>query len=139
MDISSRKGGTAILFDRHGNELLNTVVIAPSGQGMSLNPFAEISENGLEALLRSMCSEGLSSAELAELEDQIEAVAPALIELRDGGHLDLNVREVANAAKLEGMVQLADDERLSELSRNRCRALRDRYLAQGVKALLGNL
>lgn len=138
MDISSRKGGTAIIFDRH-NELPNTVVIAPSGQGMSLNPFDEITENGLEALLRSMCSEGLSSAELAELEDQIEAVVPALIELRDGGHLKLNVREVAEAAKLEGMMQLADDERLSELSRNRCRALRDRYLAQGVKALFGHL
>ena len=103
----------------------------------SLNPIATASERDVSTLIRSLACEGLSQEELSELDDQLEATIPALIELRDAGHVTLNMRVVAESATLEGWMRLADDSRLSPLSRNRAAAIRDRYLSQGVKRLLG--
>lgn len=138
MEFLNRKG-TPVTFQLHAGDLSNTVVVGTAGQGMTLNPFAGATEEELSHLLRAMCSEGLDAADLAELEDQIGAVVPAVVELRDAGHLVLTARAIADAGKLEGIMELAEDTRLSDLSRNRCRALRDRYIVQGVKALLGHL
>lgn len=141
MEFIDRKGTPVTLNGAaaSGDEW-NTVVIIQPGQGMGvgINPFAGATGEELAQLLHNMCADGLNAADLAELEDQIEAVVPAVIELRDAGHLILSARVIADTATLEGIMQLADDSRLSELSRNRCRALRDRYVLQGVKALLGH-
>lgn len=103
------------------------------------NPFSSASADEISQVCLTMAGAGLSAAELAELEDQIEATVPALVELRDAGHIELNTREIAVAATVEGMMRLAEDSRLTELSRNRCRAMRDRMVVQGVKQLLGHL
>jgi hypothetical protein len=63
---------------------------------------------------------------------------PALIELRDAGHIKLNMRVIIDNSDLDGLMALADDGRLSALSRMRCKAIRDRILVQGVKLLLGH-
>lgn len=138
MDFIDRKG-TPVTVAPHSSNFSNSVVIGSAGQGMAFNPFSSATRDELSRLLHSMCAEGLDVATLAELEDQIEAVVPAVVELRDAGHLVLTARSIADASKLEGMMQLAEDPRLSDFSRNRCRALRDRYIAQGVKALLGHI
>lgn len=103
---------------------------------VAFNPFAQGSASEIERLLRELCAPGLSDAERSELDDQIEALVPALIELRDAGHLALTARTLAESATLQGLVRLASDTRLSELSRNRCAAVRDRLLVQGIRILL---
>lgn len=108
---------------------------APSA---SFNPAEVLNDEALADLLRTMCKAGLAPAEQAEVEDQIEALVPALVELRDAGHLKLNMAVIAEHGKLDGFMRLADDQRLSDLSRRRCKAIRDRIVAQGVKALLGH-
>ena len=105
----------------------------------AFNPFSEGNVAELSALLRVMCVDGLKPADAAELEDQIEAVVPAAIELRDKGYLVLNPKTFIDLAGLEGLMSLASDQRLSELSRLRCRAMRDRMIVLGVKSLLGHL
>lgn len=104
---------------------------------ISLNPFALASSDEMEALLRAMCSHGLSAKEAAEMGDQIEALVPAVVELRDSGHIQLNARTLASFASLDGFSQLANDARLSTLTRRRCEAIRVRMIVHGVKALLG--
>lgn len=138
MEFLNRKG-RPVTFEFHTGDLCNSVVVGIAGQGMTLNPFADATEEELSRLLHGMCSEGLNAADLAELDDQIEAVVPAVVELRDAGFLVITARAIADAGKLEGLMELAEDAKLSDLSRNRCRVLRDRYIAQGVKALLGQL
>lgn len=104
---------------------------------VSLNPFERASEIEIEGLLRALCAFGLSPSEAAELDDQIEALVPAVVELRDGGHLALNVRVLSELGQLEGFMTLAEDERLTDLSRRRCAAIRDRMIVLGVKAIFG--
>lgn len=62
---------------------------------------------------------------------------PAAIELRDQAHLNLNAKVLADLAKLDGFMSLAVDERLTDLSRKRCAAIRDRMIVQDVKTMLG--
>src|SRR5450830_936815 len=107
-------------------------------RGVALNPAAEMSAPELETFLRTACSYGLSLPEQVEIEDQIEALAPAIVELRDAGHIKLNMSVIASYGKLDGFIQLADDVRLTDLSRNRCRAIRDRLVVLGVKQILGH-
>lgn len=103
----------------------------------SFNPFAEASEVEMEGLLRALCADGLSASDAAELDDQIEALVPAVVELRDGGHLALNVRVLSELGQLEGFMSLAEDKRLTDLSRRRCAAIRDRMIVRGIKAIFG--
>jgi hypothetical protein len=104
----------------------------------TFNPFAEAVTSDIELMLRAMCSPGLSPSETEELEDQIEALVPAVVELRDQGHLALNARVLSDMARLEGFMSLAVDERLTNLSRCRCAAIRDRMIARGVQSILGH-
>lgn len=111
----------------------------PAGQQATrLNPFAEADADWIEGFLRMTCVEGARAADRAELEDQIEALVPALVELRDAGHIELNALTLASYGTLDGFVQLAGDARLSELSRRRCEAMRVRLVVQGIKALWGH-
>lgn len=104
----------------------------------SLNPFATAPAVWIEDFLRLTCADGLRPADRAELEDQIEALVPAVVELRNGGHIQLNAAALASFASSEGFWQLANDARLSDLARRRCEAIRVRMVVQGVKALLGH-
>lgn len=108
------------------------------GASASFNPAEGMSEEELASFLRTISQDGLSTADQAEIEDQIEALAPALVELRDAGHIKLNMAVIVEHGKLEGFMALAEDDRLTDLSRRRCRAIRDRLVVQGVKALLGH-
>jgi hypothetical protein len=54
------------------------------------NPVGDCSEGELTDLLRRMCLHG--DAADAEIEDQIEALAPVVIELRDRSGVDLNMK-----------------------------------------------
>lgn len=107
--------------------------------GILLNPFAIASAEELELLLRAMCSQGLTPKQAAELDDQIEALVPAVIELRDAGHVPLSASALRAFATLDGFSQLSADARLSALARRRCEAIRVRMVVQGVKALLGHI
>lgn len=111
------------------------LVLNPLHQDASttLNPFASAEE-----FLRSTCAEGLSADDCREVEDQIEALVPALVQLRDGGHIELNARTLVNFGSLDGFSQLAGDKRLTDLNRQRCEAIRVRLVVQGVKVLLGH-
>ena len=106
---------------------------------IGLNPFAIGTVRPLSDLLRNLCSLGLDDQETAELDDEIEALVPALVELRDRGHLKLNMAVVVDHATFAGFSRLAQDERLSALSRARCVAMRNRKLVIAVKAHLGHI
>lgn len=105
----------------------------------TFNPLETADCESIASLLRQLCSEGLSAEDQTELDDQIEAVVPALVELRDGGHLNLNFATVAEYATLDGFMRLAGDDRLTSLSRSHCIAIRNRMVALGVKAFLGHI
>ncbi len=105
----------------------------------TLNPFAVASSDELASILRAMCNQGLRANEAVELDDQIEALVPAVIELRDAGYVNLDARTIASFATPDGFSQLAADSRLSDLARRRCEAIRVRMVVQGVKALLGHI
>lgn len=110
-----------------------------NGEHGSFNPLDGADADSMAALLLQLCATGLTSEDRAELGDQIEAIVPALIELRDAGYVRLNLAQVVSHAKLDGFTRLAGDERISPLSRARCAAIRNRMIARGVKALLGHL
>lgn len=105
----------------------------------AFNPLCIANPEAIASLLRQICAEGLSAEDQIELDDQIEAIVPALVELRDGGYLELNFAVVASHATLHGFTRLADDERLTSLSRARCVAIRNRMIVAGVEALLGHI
>jgi len=105
----------------------------------SMNPFAAAPADEIEAILRAMCTHGVAPAEAADLDDQIEALAPAAVELRDLGHIELNAKTLIDLGTLKGFTSLAADDRLSRLSRQRCAAIRDRMLVHGVRAVLGHI
>lgn len=108
----------------------------PAAVSIALNPLSKATDSELESLLRSMCDQGLSPTDAMELDDQIEALVPAVIELRDGGHLELNARVLTSFGTLAGFMSLSVDDRLSDLSRRRCSAIRDRMIANSLKAIL---
>lgn len=109
-----------------------------SPERITQNPFATAPVNWIGKFLRETCSDGLRPALRAEMEDQINALVPALVELRDAGHVQLNARALAAFASVEGFSLLACDTRLSEASRRRCDAVRVKMVVQGVRALLGH-
>lgn len=111
-----------------------------NGRCGSFNPLEAIDVDSMGTLLLQLCEVGVRTEEdRAELVDQIEAIVPALIELRDGGHVCLNFGVVTSYATLDGFARLAADNRLTPLSRMQCRAIRNRMIACGVKALLRRL
>lgn len=118
-------------------EKVRVPLVTLSG-GIALNPFAMASECEMEELLLAMCKEGLSTADQADMHDQIEALVPAVVELRDAGYLQPNARVVSDLGTLNGFMTLAADSRLSDLTRCRCAAIRDRMIVHGVKAMLGH-
>lgn len=104
-------------------------------QPTSLNPLADAPCDFVEDFLRKICSLTEDDRPTqAEIEDQIEALAPALVELRDAGHVNLNMAVAMSYGTLDGFIRLAADERLSSLSRARCAAIRDRLIVFGIKA-----
>lgn len=114
--------------------------VPANGRSGSFNPLEAIDADSMGALLLQLCEIGTNSEEgRAELVDQIEAIVPALIELRDSGHISLNLGVVRSYATLDGFTRLAADDRLSPISRMQCRAIRNRMIARGVQALLGHL
>lgn len=104
----------------------------------TFNPFSTAPADWIEQFLLTTCADGLSTSDRRELEDQIEALVPAVVELRDAGHVDLNARAIASFGTLDGFMRLAADTRLSELARARCEAIRTRLIVHGVRALLGH-
>lgn len=102
------------------------------------NPFAAAPMSWIEDFLRQTCADGLRPAQRSEMEDQINALVPAIVELRDGGHIQLNARALASFTSEEGISGLARDTRLTEATRRRCEAIRERMIVKGMKALLGH-
>lgn len=119
-------------------EVMSALIPQEIDGARSFNPFALASADEMEALLRGMCSQGPADKDAVELDDQIEALVPAVVELRDGGHVELSVASLVSFATLDGFSRLANDARLSDLARQRCEAIRVRIVVQGVKALLGH-
>ncbi len=113
--------------------------IVASQQHGSFNPLEAADADAMAALLWQLCTAGLNAEDRSEAGDQIEAIVPALIELRDGGHVRLNFALVVSYATLDGFTSLANDKRLTSLSRAQCAAIRNRMVVRGVKALLGHL
>ncbi|WP_186214541.1 hypothetical protein [Burkholderia gladioli] len=102
---------------------------------LSLNPLVAAPADYIDQFLRNLCERDDDTPEIREeLHDQLEALVPALVELRDGGHLGLNMGVVTSMATLPGFVQLAVDDRLSPLSRARCEAIRNRMIARSIRA-----
>ena len=102
---------------------------------IAFNPLADASVETITELFRQMCAhDGDSLDHRAEIDDQLEALVPALVELREAGHVKLNMAVAASYGTLDGFMRLADDERLTPLSRARCAAIRNRLLAQSLKA-----
>lgn len=102
------------------------------------NPAAACSERKLTDLLRAMCTPAEGAADSAEIEDQIKALVPAVIELRDRYGVELNMKVISDFGTLAGFGQLADDARLSDLVRQRCKAIHTRLVVMGVKAIMGH-
>ncbi|MBC9969110.1 hypothetical protein [Ralstonia insidiosa] len=103
------------------------------------NPLDQASAEEIDGFLRQVCAtQGETREEQTEIADQLEALVPALVELRDAGHIPLNMAVVASYGTLDGFMRLAGDERLTPLSRARCAAIRNRLLAQSLKALFRN-
>lgn len=103
-----------------------------------LNPVAACSEGELTDLLRTQCIQADSATNRVEIEDQIAAMVPAVIELRDSFGLGMNIKVLSEFGTLAGFSQLADDVRLSDLARQRCKAIHTRLVVMGVKAILGH-
>lgn len=102
------------------------------------NPAESLSAAELTVLLRTICNRGLTVKQQRELGDQLDAIVPALIELRDAGHMELNMTTIVKNASREGFWNLACDSRLSPTVRQRCKAMHDKILMQDVQALLGH-
>ncbi|MCL6485253.1 MAG: hypothetical protein I4O49_14005 [Janthinobacterium lividum] len=103
---------------------------------LALNPLADASEAAVKEFLRQVCSIGADSQEERnEIDEQLEALVPALIELRDAGHIKLNMAVAARYGTLDGFMRLAADERLTPPSRYRCSAIQNRLLAKSLKSL----
>lgn len=105
----------------------------------AINPFYSANADDIELMLRSLCSEGMSPSEISELNDQIEALVCAAVDLRDKGFINLDALTLSKMAELDGFCSLANDERLSPINRARCSAIRDRMIAVGVKSVLVRL
>lgn len=58
--------------------------------------------------------------------------------LRDSFGVELNMKVLSELGMLAGFSQLADDVRLSDLARQRCKAIHTRLVVMGVKAILGH-
>lgn len=101
----------------------------------AFNPLAGASCQEVQSLLQQVVIHDVSQEEAAELEDQIEALAHAVVELRDAGHLELNIGAVASLATLDGFASLAADSRLSSLARARCAAIHNRMTASLVRGV----
>lgn len=86
----------------------------------SINPIDGLTALELKALLKSLSVDEDSPRQKMLIEQQIDALVPALVELRDGGHQDLNMRVVAELAMPHGFERLSRDARLSESVRHRC-------------------
>jgi hypothetical protein len=95
---------------------------------MTFNPFALCSAQEMSALLMAICGTGLSEREEDFMRGQVEALAPALVCLRDAGKLDLNVLLVAEYASLGGFERLSVDASLPDDVRSRCAQMRQRWL-----------
>ncbi|MCC7684791.1 hypothetical protein [Janthinobacterium sp. FW305-128] len=105
---------------------------------IAFNPAAGLSEYELTELLRVLCTQSDSAIDREEIEDQIEAMVPAVIELRDRFGVELNMKVLGEFGTLAGFGQLADDVRLSSRARQRCKAIHTRLVVMGVKAILGH-
>lgn len=110
----------------------------PCGRQAAFNPFATATAAWIGEFLLATCSVGLRPSDRRELEDQIEALVPAVVELRDAGHIELNAVALASFGTLQGFSRLAVDFRLSDLSRRRCEAVSMRLVAQRKKAWLSH-
>lgn len=102
----------------------------------AINPFCSANADDIELMLRSLCSEGVSPSEISELNDQIEALVCAAVDLRDKGFITLNALTLSEMGQFDGFCSLANDERLSPINRARCSAIRDRMIAVGVEFVL---
>ncbi|PNE59715.1 hypothetical protein A8H39_00780 [Paraburkholderia fungorum] len=130
-------GAAARLHQRYVDNMRSVVFEAGKSAGTTtMNPWANAPAAYLEPLLRRMCDLTNDDPESkAEIDDQIEALVPALVELRDGGYLQLHMAAAASYGTLDGFMRLAGDDRLTPLSRARCQAICNRMLARSLRAL----
>lgn len=97
-----------------------------SAHNLALNPFATGGQAEIASLLLHICGEDRTENERSDLKDAIDALVPALIELRDGGHLDLNAAKIIEYGRLDGFEKLAGDGRVTASARAKCAAICDR-------------
>lgn len=107
------------------------------GKQVTFNPFSEATASWIECYLRLTCAEVSTAIEQRELDDQIAALVPALVELRDGGHITLNAKILVDFASLKGFSYLASDERLTAQSRQRCETICKNLIVQRVVEVFG--
>lgn len=110
----------------------------PLVDSVTLNPVADATAEDLSTMMLELCRPGVSQDELCELQDKIDAVVPALVELRDAGHIELTLRTIVENATIAGLKALAENTRLSAVHRMHAKAMHDRLIVHGVKALLGH-
>jgi hypothetical protein len=115
---------------------MNTIRLdKQQGGAVAFNPISSCSEVELSRFLFAMCVG--NEIDNAGIRDQIEALVPAVIELRDRFGLELNMLTLSNYGTVAGFGELARDVRLSDLTRARCKAIYARLLVQGIKLLFG--
>ncbi|MTJ93574.1 MAG: hypothetical protein F8N36_12020 [Desulfovibrio sp.] len=107
----------------------------------TFNPLDGLTADQVIALINQLIVDQapLSHEDLCEREDRLDAIIPALVELRDEHHQPLTFLTIAEAESLDWFFEAAEDDRLSPETRQNRIALRDRYVVQGVRKLLGYL
>lgn len=103
------------------------IMLTPNAPTATLNVLDGQPAATIDAWMRQALTENMNEEELAELEDTLEALIPALVELRDHHGCALNLRTVTEHACVAGFARLAMDERLSTLNRLNCQAMARRH------------
>lgn len=86
----------------------------------AFNPLSGMGADDLGRFLRALTIFDVNDNQRRLMERQIDALAPALVELSKASGVELNVSMTAFYAQPDGFAMLANDERLSQVTRDRC-------------------
>lgn len=114
---------------------ITTFAMIPRAAPLAINVLDGLDADTISALMRETVAEHLNAAEQADIDDTLEAVVPALVELRDQHGQELTLYTVVNSATGPGFARLANDERLSRLNRLNCAAMARRHTVYLQRAL----
>lgn len=103
------------------------IMLTPNGPTPTFNVLDGQPAATIDAWMRQTLTEHMNEDELAELDDTLEALIPALVELRDQHGCPLDIKTVADHANMTGFARLAMDEQLSSLNRLNCQAMARRH------------